>query len=557
MVDWAPSQAKTSSAVLTRHWAATLAVAVYFVVMMSYGATTILQYPDERHYAYAGARMVETGDWLIPVTPDGEVRLKKPILPYWFSAAGFELFGINSLGFRFFWVLGAAATLLLTYALALVLGASRTTALLAIGLTAGNPFFIRSTVNSIPDIPLAVFLMLATLGFVRIFSSSEQPVPRWAPWAGWIGIALAVQAKGLLPLLLVGIVLVYAGFFDRSRLRQVLSPLPILAALAIVLSWFAFVAATYPDEFTRQFFGDQVTEKVSVSPWRWFTALAGYAAICIGSFLAFFPLLGLLRRRGEKLRPRPVVLMLMVWSVAVPVLFSFAGVVDPRYMVPVLPVIAVLLALALSAVEAGRLAGYCGRGVIVLAAILVPVITLGVAVEAQLRSLAGGLLLGLLGLALIAGYLLLSRRRPEIAPHLLAAGPLLLIVLLYPPLRLIAQPDLGEPIAERIASSGIAADRVFFVGTNLEAMTTRLHIGKADPFRQVDELPSDLSSPCLVVTSHRALMSDLKNGGYPIEIVQGPWRWRGPDEFFAAVFSGDLATALPANAEKAAIVRCL
>lgn len=289
MVDWVPSQAKTSSAFLTRHWAVAVVVSVYFAVMIAYGATTILQYPDERHYAYAGAHMVETGDWLIPVTPDGEVRLKKPILPYWFSAAGFELFGINPLGFRFFWVLGAAATLLLTYALALVLSASRMSALLAVALTVGNPLFIRATVNSIPDIPLTVFLMLAVLGFVRVFSSDERDVPRWAPWAGWIGIALAVQAKGLLPLLLAGIVLLHAGFFDRSRLRQVLSPLPILAALAIVLSWFVLVAVSYPDELTREFFGDQVTEKVSVSPWRWVIALAGYLAICVGSFLAFFP----------------------------------------------------------------------------------------------------------------------------------------------------------------------------------------------------------------------------------------------------------------------------
>ncbi|MFC5066789.1 ArnT family glycosyltransferase [Flaviflagellibacter deserti] len=556
MVDWAPSQAKTSGAVLTRHWAAALAVAVYFVVMMSYGATTILQYPDERHYAYAAAYMVETGDWLIPVTPEGEVRLKKPILPYWFGAAGFELFGINPFGFRFFWVLGAAAILALTYALALVLGAPRPAALFALALTAGNPFFIRATVNSIPDIPLTVFLMLATLGFVRIFTSDGQAVPRWAPWAGWIGIALAVQAKGLLPVLLVGIVLVHASFFDRSRLRHVLSPLPILAALAIVLSWFALVAWTYPNEFTREFFGDQVTEKVSISPWRWLIALAGYSGVCIGSFLAFFPFLGLLRRRGEQSRPRPVVLMLMVWSLAVPVLFSFAGFVDPRYLMPILPVIAVLLALGLSAVEPERFARYSNRGIIAVAAVLTLVVALGMAVEAQLSSLAGGLLLGLFGLALIAGYLLSACRRAETVPHLLAIGPLLLVILLYPPLRLIAQPDLGRPIAERIASSGIAADRVFFIGTYLEAMTTRLHLGRADPFRQVEELPSDLTSPCLVATSDRALISDLRIRGYPIDIVNGPWRWRGPDEFFSALFSGTLATALPANAEKAAIVRC-
>jgi hypothetical protein len=219
-------------------------------------------------------------------------------------------------------------------------------------------------------------------------------------------------------------------------------------------------------------------------------------------------------------------------------------------------VVAVQLALGLSNVEPGRLAKFCLWGTVVAVAILLPVLALGVAVEAQLNALAGGMLLGLLGLALVAGYLLLARQRPAIAPHLLAIAPLLLVVLLYPPLRLIAQPDLGKPISQRITSSGLPADRIFLVGTYLEAMTTRLHLGRADAFRQVEELPPDLAAPCLIATSDRALISDLSNRGYQLDMVNGPWRWRGPDEFFSALFSGTLAAALPANAEKAAIARC-
>ncbi|WP_410970469.1 hypothetical protein, partial [Salmonella sp. SAL4458] len=74
---------------------------------------------------YGGARMVETGDWLIPETPHGEVRVKKPVLPNWFPAGGFEILGVSFSGFRLFWVIGASGILLLTYALARALGASR------------------------------------------------------------------------------------------------------------------------------------------------------------------------------------------------------------------------------------------------------------------------------------------------------------------------------------------------------------------------------------------------------------------------------------------------
>ena len=110
--------ARKASRSLLLRWAPIAIAAAYFAVMMPIGAHMILHYPDERHYAYGGARMVETGDWLIPRTPEGEVRLKKPIIPYWFSAAGFEVLGIGVPGFRLFWVIAASGILLLTYALA-------------------------------------------------------------------------------------------------------------------------------------------------------------------------------------------------------------------------------------------------------------------------------------------------------------------------------------------------------------------------------------------------------------------------------------------------------
>jgi len=53
------------------------------------------------------------GDWLIPRTPQGEVRLKKPVVPYWFSAAGFVVLGHGVPGLRLFWVIGAGGILLL------------------------------------------------------------------------------------------------------------------------------------------------------------------------------------------------------------------------------------------------------------------------------------------------------------------------------------------------------------------------------------------------------------------------------------------------------------
>ena len=221
--------AANASRSLLLRWAPIAIAVAYFVVMMPIGAQIILHYPDERHYAYGGARMVETGDWLIPQTPDGKVRLKKPIIPYWFSAAGFEVLGIGVPGFRLFWVLGASGLLLLTFSLARSLGASQPVAILAELMVAANPVFMRAATNSIPDIPLTLFVTASALGFVRILSARDAPASEGWAWLGWIGMALAVLTKGLLPLVLIAALIAYVALFDRAKLAAILEPAPIAA----------------------------------------------------------------------------------------------------------------------------------------------------------------------------------------------------------------------------------------------------------------------------------------------------------------------------------------
>src|SRR3954470_24810300 len=181
-----------------------LVALAYFAVMMPFGSRLILHFPDERHYAYAGARMVETGEYLTPRTPDGELRLKKPILPYWLTAAGFRLLGIGVPGLRLFSVVGACLILLLTYALARTLGAAPRTALLAEVFLAGNPVFLHSSGVANPDVPLALFMTLSAIGFAAILESRETDAPRWAAWLAWIGVALAFLAKGVIAVIFAG-----------------------------------------------------------------------------------------------------------------------------------------------------------------------------------------------------------------------------------------------------------------------------------------------------------------------------------------------------------------
>ena len=212
--------------------------------------------------------MVETGDWLIPRTPDGEVRLKKPVIPYWFSAAGFEILGIGVPGFRLFWVLAACGILLLTYAIARALGASPGVAILAELMIAANPVFMRAATNAIPDIPLTLFVTAAALGFVRILAARQRcrrarlgmaRVDRHGARGADQGPPPARPRRDARRLC--------RAAFDRGKLGAILRPLPMLRS---PWRWSphgtSMPARPTQAEFAAQFFGDQISGNATRGP---------------------------------------------------------------------------------------------------------------------------------------------------------------------------------------------------------------------------------------------------------------------------------------------------
>ena len=54
---------------------------------------------QEVRIAETAREMVVSGDWLVP-RYNGELRLQKPPLPYWLTAASYRLFGVNETATR-------------------------------------------------------------------------------------------------------------------------------------------------------------------------------------------------------------------------------------------------------------------------------------------------------------------------------------------------------------------------------------------------------------------------------------------------------------------------
>lgn len=540
-----------------RGWvAAGLFIAVYFLLQLPFAATLVVMHPDERHYAHSASRMIETGEWLIPRTPTGELRLRKPIIPYWISAAGFETVGMGVLGSRLFWVFCSLGILALTYALARALGAGERASLLAMFFTGGNPLFMRASINAIPDMPLTLFLLISALGFARLFRDDHPP--RSAVWLAWLGVGLAVLTKGILPLVFLAVVFISAALFARERLTRLLAPWPILVSFGLVAAWYLYAIWLYPDAFYAEFIGDQLTKKVARSPFSIPLGAVLYTAIAIASFF-FLPLVLAALRRGRKIADLPPVLkMLGLWVLTVPLAFSLGGFISERYLLPAVPVLAALQALGFSKLDPdGQVLTRASRVLLAVVLLIVTaVLALYLGIEFQIAPLWEAVLVLVLAVALFAAVLhaIWTGRR---AAYVLPASLILAAAMSLFPLRHLVMPHPGDLLAERLAAASIDPSRAFLIGDSELAAAVRLHAPRAEMFQQakrVDEVT--LGPPCVVMSDKKRIAVELEARGFHVERVKGGWRLLDPVGLIGAVWNGRLAEEAAARAATAVFATC-
>src|SRR5205823_8303512 len=115
------------------------------------GAWPLIE-PDEGRNAEVAREMLASGQWSVPHF-NGLPYLDKPVLLFWMIAGAFRALGVSELAARLPSVVGALATVLLTYDLVRVL-AGRRRALLAAAVLATAPMVLAYARLVIFDMPL-------------------------------------------------------------------------------------------------------------------------------------------------------------------------------------------------------------------------------------------------------------------------------------------------------------------------------------------------------------------------------------------------------------------
>ena len=390
---------------------------------------------DEAFYAEAAREMVESGDW-ITLYYNYEYRFQKPILYYWLAAWTYRIAGVSAWAARLPSALSGLGLALLSYACA-SRWYGRRTGLLAGAIVATSFGYFAMARQSLPDLPLAFFVTLATwAGIVAVGDAATRGQAR-----AWLLLAAAAAAAGMLtkgPLgvLLPGLVLIPAMCAERRRhgLSGQTRGLDWIAATALFLviaaPWYVAMYARHGHAYLEGFFiGDNLERFTAADRFNDPRPPYYYLPIIAGGLLPWSPflLLGVgplidrLRRRSLGLIER----RLLLWTILPLLFFSLSQGKQPRYVLPVLPPLAMLLARAIVArIDAARARDWllvtCGltTGFVML--------TLAVLIGRarplfDVRASASGIAVAMVGIAAVT-VIVATLRWPRQLPAVVAAS---------------------------------------------------------------------------------------------------------------------------------------
>lgn len=306
---------------------------------------------DEAFYAESAREMLEGGDWLSP-RYNGEYRFQKPVLYYWLTAATYAVAGVHEAAARLWSALAGLGLVLLTWNLGRRWYGDP--AGFAAGLVAATNFgYITMARFALPDLPLAFFATLATWAVV---DADRRPRYGLAGFAA----ALGFLTKGPLGVILPAIVVVPVLASER-RLGELTSRrlIAALAVFAIVgLPWYVLMAAEHGGSYLYGFFVGDNLERFATGRFNEPRPVWFYLPILAGGLLPWTPFvlqwIAPIRawlRRHAVLDPRTR--RLIIWTAAPLLLFSLSVGKQSRYILPVLPPLAVLLGASMSSADGG------------------------------------------------------------------------------------------------------------------------------------------------------------------------------------------------------------
>jgi 4-amino-4-deoxy-L-arabinose transferase-like glycosyltransferase len=312
-----------------------------------------LSVPDEGRYVEISREMAVTGDYVTPRL-NGVKYFEKPVLLYWLEAFSIRIFGLDEFVLRLWPALFALFGCLAVYGAGSRLY-GRGTGLIAATVLATCGLYYALSRAIILDMPLSVLLTIALLLFLVGSREPSGMRRRLHFWGFYVFAALAVMTKGLVGLLIPGMIIVawIALLGEWRLLRSIHLPSGIALFLLVAAPWHILAGSANPEFFNFYFVHEHFLRYLTTVHDRYEPAWYFIPVLLAGlfpwsPFLAqaiHFSMPGSWQERHE----HRDALFLVLWAALVFLFFSASGSKLAPYLLPAFPPLALLIGRYLAA----------------------------------------------------------------------------------------------------------------------------------------------------------------------------------------------------------------
>jgi 4-amino-4-deoxy-L-arabinose transferase-like glycosyltransferase len=335
-----------------------LAAALIFVVLFwRLGAPTFWD-PDEAHYAETTREMIASSDWSAPHYNE-QPFFDKPALFHQLQGTAMRLFSDPEFGARLVPALAALALIAITVWFGTVM-VSADVGIVAGLMLAACPAVFGLARYAILD---TLFTMFTFGGAACLAVAALRDRPR-LQWMGYVALALGVQTKGPIALVLCALtmlILIVCSPDMRRRLLGLHWVLGLGIIIAAASPWFIYMYVRFRQEFVNGYILDENIRLFAGSRFANQPGFGFYLQILAAALLPWTGLLvgrlvddvrAVLRRE----RIDGVETMLWAWTLAVVGFFTLSTFKLDHYVFPAAPALCLLCARAWSDVRADQTA---------------------------------------------------------------------------------------------------------------------------------------------------------------------------------------------------------
>lgn len=340
---------RTPTLLLSRSMCAWIVVAAASIVWFLLATGRPLTHPDEGRYAEIPREMLASGDWVTPHL-NGVAYFEKPPLQYWATAIAYRVFGINEWSARFWTLLSGWLDVALVFLLARRLWGLRTAIVAAALLASTVLHFVMGQLMTL-DMAFTCLMtaMLCAFCMAQVNRGLARSTSQWWMLASWALLALATLTKGIVAIAIAGSVIGLYVLWQRdwAVLRTLRPVLGSIVFAVIAVPWFVLAARANPDFLSFFFVHEHLQRYLTdnaqrVEPWWYFLVI-----LAVG-VLPWLPQMASALLHGWRANVArghfDVGRLLWIWCAFIFVFFSLSNSKLAPYVLPIVPVLALLTA---------------------------------------------------------------------------------------------------------------------------------------------------------------------------------------------------------------------